>query len=304
MTAVKRTHPGSGPANTNNQSPSQNMSVSAKIAGLGLLFLGLIAATVTAIVYSWHPEANSRELELLKACFSVVVVAFVGGLATFAFGILQRDRDRRQDEARRDIERRIDERRRRDEQVSAVLGDTLEHWLAVKRIRRELEAATWTGSSASITLDDYDRYLRKINQHQLAFERLKKIALLLDERIPHITSTNSDSLEKLFYGIEDFLNDVVDEYQRSRYIVANAGKLELADLTAHSNVLPKRVRCPPGSNKPEQRKTLQDFIYETSIFRERGSNDVDEVVHRLEQAILEPLDLSRSPKAKKRTTGK
>jgi hypothetical protein len=236
MTRVEPTH--SGPR-------SQDMSVDAKIAGFGLLALAVIAAGATAIVYSMDPEANTPKFELLKALFSVSIVGLVGGLATFAFGTLQRDRDRRQDDARRDLEIRIDERRRRDEQVSAVLDDTLEHWLAVKRIRRELEAVTSTGSStgglsggrrsfarrpgsgASITLDDYDRYLRELNKHQLAFERLKKIVPLLEEKIPHepLPAGTSDSPEQLFHRIEDFLNDMVDEYQRFRYVVAKAGRL-------------------------------------------------------------------------------
>jgi hypothetical protein len=283
------------------------MSMAAKIAGLVLLGLAVIAAVWTAIVYSWDPEANTREFELLKACSSVFVIAVVGGLATFAFGILQREHDRRQDEARRDVEIRIDERRRQDEQVSVILNDTLEHWLAVKRIRRELEAATWTGSGASITLDDYDRYLHELNKHQLAFERLKKIAPLL-EKIPHVSEPslagNSDSLEKLLHGIEDFLNDVVDEYQRSRYVVAKAGKIDLADLAKHSNALPRRIRRPPGREAPEQRKTLHDFIYATWIFRERTTEDVGLVVLRLEQALLEPLDLSARPKSKRQKTKK
>jgi hypothetical protein len=81
---------------------AQDLSVAAKIARLGLVGLAVIAAGWTAKVYSWDPEANTREFELLKACFSVIVIAVVGELATFAFGILQRERDRRQDEAQRD----------------------------------------------------------------------------------------------------------------------------------------------------------------------------------------------------------
>jgi hypothetical protein len=309
MTSVEATPShDDGSASPDSQSSSQAISSTPRWPYFVLLTLALIAAIVAAIVYHAHPSANTREMELLKACFSVLVVAVVGGLATFAFGRLQKERDRRQEDARRDMERRIDERRRRDEQVTAVLNETLEHWLAVKRIRRELEAATWTGSSASITLEDYDCYLRELNQHQLAFERLMKIVPLLDERIPHVskqllTTKGSDSLEKLFHAIEDFLNDVVDEYQRSRHLVAKRKRLDLADLAAHSNALPARIRCQPGRDKPERRRTLYEFIYETGIFREESADDVKLVIRRLEQAILEPLDLSLTPKAKREKTG-
>ena len=67
--------------------------------------------------------------------------------------------------------------------MSAVLDDTLEHWVVVKRIRRELQALMGADSTASITLADYDHYRRTLNEHQLAFERLKKLALLLNARI-------------------------------------------------------------------------------------------------------------------------
>lgn len=281
---------------------AQDMSAAAKIARLGLVGLAVIAAIGIAIVYSWDPEANTREFELLKAFFSIIVIAGVGGLATFAFGILQRERDRRQDEARRDVEIRIDERRRQDEQVSVILNDTLDHWLAVKRIRRELEAATWTGSGGSITLDDYDRYLHELNKQQLAFERLTKLAPLLDEKIPHMSEPNS--LERLLRGIEYFLNDVVDEYQRSRYVVAEAGKIDLADLAKHTKALPGRIRRPPWGEVPEQRTTLLDFIYRTGKFRGRTTANVGLVVHRLEQALLDPLDLSAWPDSKTENEGK
>jgi hypothetical protein len=296
---------------------AQDIPVAAKIAGPALIALAVIVAGGTVILLNRDPEANTPEFELLKACLSVIVIAFGGGLATFAFGILQkerdrrqdvaqrdsdrrqdvaqRDSDRRQDEARRDVEIRIDERRRQDEQVSVILNDTLEHWLAVKRIRRELEAATYTGSGASITLDDYDRYLHELNKQQLAFERLTKIAPLL-KKIPHLSEP--DSLEHLLRRIEDFLNDVVDEYQRSRYVVAKAGKIDLADLAKHTNALPTRIRRPPGGKAPEQRTTLHDFIYQTGKFRRRTTENVGLVVLRLEQALLEPLDLSARPDSK------
>jgi hypothetical protein len=42
------------PAGTNGQSPSQDMSVAAKIAWLVLLVLAVIASGVTAFVFQWH----------------------------------------------------------------------------------------------------------------------------------------------------------------------------------------------------------------------------------------------------------
>ena len=301
------------PERGDDNAKAQDMSVAAKIARPALIVLAVIAASGTVILYNRDPEANTPEFELLKACLSIIVIAIGGGLATFAFGNLQKEhdrrqddkqrkRDRRQDEAQRDMEIRIDERRRQDEQVSAILNDTLDHWLAVKRIRRELEATTRTGSGGSITLDDYDRYLHELNKQQLAFERLKKIAPLLDEKIPHVSEPSpagkSDSLEQLLHDIEEFLNDVVDEYQRSRYVVAEAGKIDLVDLDKHTKALPGRSERPPGGELPAQRTTLHDFIYQTWEFRRRTTANVGLVVLRLEQALLEPLDLSARPDSK------
>src|SRR5689334_17887056 len=124
MTALEETPSDSNVTDSNCRLPSKNMSRAAKLAGLLLLAVAVTAAGVATIVYSWNPQPNSAPFELMKASFSVFTVAVVGGLATFAFGILQRDRDNRQDEARRYVECCIDERRRRDVQVSVVLDDT------------------------------------------------------------------------------------------------------------------------------------------------------------------------------------
>jgi len=290
--------------------------------GLIVVLVVLLAAAMAgaAYFYAQAPAANTREYELLKTCLSVIAVALVGGLATFAFSVVQKERDRRYDDDKRDLEEQMNARRSRDTAVSELLNDTLTHYLAVKRIRRELEAVTRkagsdqgndTGSvgnsnstaaeklgaaatdasavAATITLEEYDRYMRELNHHQLVFERLKKAAPLLDARLPHLEDqrtdgTYPDSLEGVFGEVEEFLNDVVDEYQRSRHVVAQSGELSLVDLTASSA---GRKRRPSG----EVKRALRDFIYDTSVFR-RESRDVDRVVRRLESALLEKPDFT------------
>lgn len=257
------------------------------LATIVLLIIALAAGLGALVVYGWDPPANSRELELFKALLSIFTVVILGGLTTFAFNLLLKDRDRRVDEARRDLERRLDERRRRDEQVSDTLKETLEHWLAVKQIRRELEAVTRTDMDgyplqATITLEHYDHYLRELSKHQLAFEQLKKTAPPLEEKLPR-TEPKSVSLSELFNEVEEFLNSVVDEYQRFRHAVAKTGQIKISDLAALSSKREPKADRPP--------RTLHEFLFETTIFRGKAGENVGLVVQRLEHALREPLEL-------------
>lgn len=255
---------------------------------LGLVLVGLVAALLAGLLYTSHPSPNTLDYELFKALITVVSVAVVGGFATFAFNSMQKDRDRRIDRQHRDLERAIDERRRRDELVSATLKETLEHWHAVKQIRREIEAITRKDSSsvpdeATIAIDDYDRYLRELSKHQLAFEHLKKSAPLLEEKLQSARSEEI-SLSKLFEEVEEFLNSVVDEYQLFRYVTFKKEQVDLRELAALSS-----KRKPKSSRPP---RSLYELIFVTSIFRGEAGQNVGRVVQRLESALMEPIALN------------
>lgn len=163
----------------------------------------------------------------------------------------------------------------------------MEHWFSIKELRRELKAITWDGAHRSISLSEYDEYLRRINRHQLAFERLAKIAPLLDDKIPHVhrgdQRDSSDSLSHLFGDIEEFLNHIIDEYEQSRHLAANGDRIRLGELRNYSGALSKR----------ERKSSLYDFVETTRPFRRSTARNVDLVVARLAQALLEPLKVSR-----------
>jgi hypothetical protein len=267
---------------------------------LGLLALG--AVMLALFVYSKHPEPGSALFELLKTLYSVVAVAIVGGFAALAYGTIQRGRqalsesaqkarDKDAEEKKRDLEERIDQKRRLDKEVSRVLSETLKHWLEVKRIRRELKAvmAHGTEGHASISLQEYDRYFRKLNEHQLAFERLKKLAPFLENRLQAVPAVGEPvSLVTSYTEIEEYLNDLVDEYEKCRHLVVPQGEIAVSELTQYSNSH-HRYRSADGT----QRKTLSEFVAKAD-FRDATERGVDRVVNRLRDVLLQPLDLTSS----------
>jgi hypothetical protein len=254
------------------------------VAGVFLIVLGTVAGLLAWKLYRSDPAANSREAELLKACLGVLSVALVGGIVSAGLLTLQRERDRHYEDARRRADRLVDQRRRLDGEVRETLNDTLRHYHAVKRIRRELEAVTSDGGSGTIGLEDYDRYMRQLNRHQLGFEQLKRTAPLLEQRLVEVLkrapgeAPPSKPLAEVYASIEDYLNDVIDEYQRCRYLTKADGLVSLAELAGQSSA----VR---GVGRARQ-ATLLEFVFDTSVFRSGAATEVDEVISRLEGALL------------------
>ncbi len=239
---------------------------------LGLLALG--AVMLALFVYSKHPEPGSALFELLKTLYSVVAVAIVGGFAALAYGTIQRGRqalsesaqkarDKDAEEKKRDLEERIDQKRRLDKEVSRVLSETLKHWLEVKRIRRELKAVMAHGTEG----------------HAPFLENRLQAVPAVGEPVSLVTS---------YTEIEEYLNDLVDEYEKCRHLVVPQGEIAVSELTQYSNSH-HRYRSADGT----QRKTLSEFVAKAD-FRDATERGVDRVVNRLRDVLLQPLDLTSS----------
>ena len=161
-----------------------------------------------------HLEKDVK-VEVAKAALSVLTVAVFGGLATFALDRYrmhredeaarrskeeqtERETQTRQDQEasakqirqeqqaaaerirqeenwRREVARLRDARERDDELLRSLLEETLRSYNRVKRLRRLLRAHTEDGSGGAVRLAFYDRYLKDLNDQQLAFEQFKRI---------------------------------------------------------------------------------------------------------------------------------
>jgi hypothetical protein len=181
-----------------------------------------------------------------------------------------KQREEQREDWRRDVDNRRDERRRQDEVLRSVLEQTITAYHAVKRIRRQLDAETHDGR-LPISLEAYDRHLLALIRHQLVFEGLKRTAPVIDERLTDAARERreghplSATLQARFRRIEHYLNDVIDEYRSSRYLVAARGEMPLSSL-------PKLA----GMLDPDN-------------FRPGASTDIDEIISAVQHMLLAPL---------------
>ena len=125
-----------------------------------------------------------------------------------------------------------------------------------------------------MSFEVYDQYIKSIIDEQLEFETLTLVAGAVDDsrlpRTPPWPSARPKDKDKpplvaMFSKIEDSLQELVREYERSRHEVKQAGDMSLAQL-------------------PKARQYLT-----TSGFYTGMKVPMDEVVKLLQRALLEPL---------------
>ena len=249
-----------------------------------LILLGIIFAVslvVLAIVWWLDASHNTLGFELAKTCMQVAGVTVIGaivGIATFTYQHKReraaKDRDQKLEDWRRDNDTRRDERRRQDDLLRSILGDTIGAYHAVKRARRLLKAEVGPSQQVPMSFEVYDQYIKSIIDEQLEFETLTLVAGAVDDsrlpRTPPWPSARPKDKDKpplvaMFSKIEDSLQELVREYERSRHEVKQAGDMSLAQL-------------------PKARQYLT-----TSGFYTGMKVPMDEVVKLLQRALLEPL---------------
>lgn len=254
--------------------------------------LGCIAiVALGALAFTWEKDVK---VEVAKAALSVLTVAVFGGLATFA---LDRYRMHREDEAgqeqqaaaerirqeenwRREVARLRDARERDDELLRSLLEETLRSYNRVKRLRRLLRAHTEDGSGGAVRLAFYDRYLKDLNDQQLAFEQFKRIT-------PVNWASRSDvpSLKKNYENIEKYLNKLVEEYENMRHLVqSTANVLPLERFQRLSGFFESQYIVKDKAGIPK------DIGFEVNV-----SKQIDEVIEQVQGALLAPLVLPTIP---------
>jgi hypothetical protein len=259
---------------------------------IGLSFIAAVSLIGLIFVWLGHPTSNTLRFELAKTFMQGLAVAFLGGLvtlATFSFQNSRAEEDeairRAEDNKDRKVRRAQDkkeiaraERLRQDDQLRSIMEETLGAYNRVKRIRRLLEAETNDGTSGCLTLAVYDRYMHKLIDEQLEFERLKRFTPFInDERLNQPPadsleqsweaprSQTEGTLEETYEGIERYLNYVIGEYEKKRHTVADKDSVALTEFDI-----------------------LSGFI--GTEFIRRVADRMDEVIETLQKALWQPLD--------------
>src|SRR3712207_2373051 len=226
-----------------------------RVVGILLLVAILAGFTLLATNLGAGPQVNTLPYELSRTSLQVLGVVIVGsflGLATFGY--------------QQKHQRAVDERRRVDDRVRAVFEETVNAYNEVKLVRRLLRAETGPKGDPKITRETYTRLLPDLCKQQLAFEDLKRSAPLIQTSLQNgevITKKPAPAtLADTYDVIEDYLNNIVEEYENSRYDMPKRGALPLVD--------PSKVK-------------LREFVYDTRVFRDSVSNPVRAVLRHLEE---------------------
>ena len=295
--------PGAHKAAAEPYDTSEKWKVARRWSVIGLVFIAALSLIGLIIAWSGHPASDTLRYEFAKTCMQVLAVAFFGGLAAIATSNFQHTRtqeadylrqqaanerdnarteaeasDRRLEQRRRDVDKARVERRRQDDQLRSVMQETLTAYNRVKRIRRLLEAETNDEAAGHLTLAVYDKHMDGLIDEQLAFERLKRLTPFIDDerlsvppaREAGATSEalmSSQTLTNFYADIEDYLNDVIDEYRKKRYTVAAADSgVPMAEFGALSAFIHKEDFVPGAANK------------------------MDEIIKALQTALCQPPD--------------
>lgn len=223
-----------------------------------LLLVAILAALVLiATNLGPGPQANTLPYEASRTSLQVLGVVLVGafvGMATFVY--------------QQEHQRAVDERRRLDDRVRAVFEETVSAYNAVKLVRRLLRAETGPKADPRITLETYTRLLPDLCKQQLAFEDLKRSAPLIQKSLQNgevITKPACATLADTYDAIEGYLNNIVKEYENSRYGMPSTGAQSLVD--------PDKAR-------------LREFVYDTQAFRAKIPEPVRGVLRHLEEHLL------------------
>jgi hypothetical protein len=202
---------------------------------VGLLLVVALAAGILAWAWSGDPRSNSLRYEVAKTALQVLGVAGLGSLAALATFMFQHSatlagqrREINRERWRLENDKLRDKRERQDELLRALLRETLTAYNLVKRIRRLLTAETRDESGVGhITRDRLDVHLASLIDQQLEFEKFKRLAPFIDDdRLDPVMDTDDaahrparDELQAEYESIESYLNHVIDDYKKQRFLV-------------------------------------------------------------------------------------
>jgi hypothetical protein len=164
---------------------------------LGVATLVCIAVLVALALQGM--DARALQIEIAKVALQVVAVAVIGTLLTFLLKL--------REELRADAQRELDElhsqRNRQDERLTAALNDIVVGYNQVKRIRRSVRAGD--DQEAGGAGSGRPPWLVELDDQQLEFERLLRIAPLIDDIL---ASRSIQGIDGPLRQVEDFLRGI------------------------------------------------------------------------------------------------
>ena len=144
-------------------------------------------------------DARALRIEIAKVALQVVAVAVIGTLLTFLLKL--------REELRADAQRELDElrgqRNSQDDRLTAALNDIVVAYNQVKRIRRSVRAGD--DQEAGRAGDGRPTWLVELDDQQLEFERLLRIAPLIDDIL---ASRSIQGIDGPLREVEDFLRGI------------------------------------------------------------------------------------------------
>ncbi|MEX5301241.1 hypothetical protein [Kocuria sabuli] len=207
----------------------------------------LLLLLVIVLLHLRDPEANTLEFEMAKVAMQALGVVVIGALVGLAVNRLTEQKV--QETAQKNFRR--DNLRRQYDTMVSLFDRSLNAYNEVKCIRRSLDARTGPEGNRMIDAKTYDAHMKRLNAQQLEFESLKRTARVWGiMNVDAELNTGLLTLELKFTKIEKYLNNILDEYQRTWPAVRHA-----------STPFP----APP---------LLVDFVDETGNFRERATRSI------------------------------
>lgn len=197
---------------------------------IGLVVLGIVGAV--GLTAFWVQKEERIEAEAYAQWLQFCLTTGVGGGVALAIQRLNREHEKRQQreesdriEQQKTLDREREERQRNRTTLRDMYASALAAYNQAKSVRR-LVNAQLTSTGDQISRDTYDEQLRALNEAQLKLEALSRIAKgetrLFGSR-PEIAAS--------LRTIEDYLNDIVDEYEGElRKFAGPTGLRPLKDL--------------------------------------------------------------------------
>lgn len=219
-----------------------------------VFFLAAVLIVWTVRPKGLHPD--SVRWEVMSAAVQGLTAAAIGFFVGQAAFDLQQER--------------FGKEQYRD-RLRSLLEETTTSYNSVKFVRRVLEAeAGPEPEAASLSSEAYARSMTRLCEAQLGFESLRRRAPLFQERMTDArmiaTGSSEDaSLENHYKAIENYLNCVIEEFQK-KFKLIPAGE-ERSFTALGLTALPL-------------------FVYDTDDFKSEVAIRIEAVIRLLERDLL------------------
>lgn len=206
-----------------------------------IILLASLISVIELFYYVFYNPSNIQlRTEILKLSYQFVLIVVLGGAVTFLFSRYQeglkqlaKEKEELKRKGEEEIARNLSLQSVKRELYRKFLSEYMQAYSSVKSIRRLLKAEArylppnvFDSDEIMIKIGPYKKQLQALIDIQLIFERLMKEAntdLFLD--VPE-----KDDIIQHLSKIENYLNDIIDEYESSYKILPQGDYYLLSSL--------------------------------------------------------------------------